>query len=740
MPKIGLKHPKPFRMGIAVRIALLTWLVALITLVAFASTTVPRERRIYLQNLQSKANSVAVSLREAASGAAINEDFARVVSSCQTLLNGDPEINFLIVRKNDGFALVNEQNSWRVVDLTDAYWQTAERKPIAGIENVPLINRRVFHYAQPFDYSGIEWGWINVGLSLKGFDNSVRSLYRNTVLLSLGCAVVSLLICLAYSSRLVRPILHLQKMVEKVAGGDLSVRVNMPGSDELTRLGASVNSMTESLLRRDRILESVRFAAQKFMVTEQWQNAITLVLNRLGSTADASRANLFENSVDDQGRLCMSLRYEWTAAGIESQLDNPDLQLLPYTSFGMESWLDILMDNQIISGPVGEMNDSLRAIWEPKDIRSLIIIPVFVDNTWWGFLGLDDCIYPRVWTDAEEDSLRAATDMLGATIARQGFQQALVEAKATLEQRVDERTKELKTQVIAKENALAELADAQSSLLEASRAAGMAEVATGVLHNVGNVLNSVNISSTLIIDQLQKSRMSNVAKVSELIQEHAEKLSDFLSDDPRGRQIPDYLASLAAILKDEQHSLLGEAESLRERIDHIKEIVAMQQSYGRVVGVTETVHPEQLMEDAIKLNAGALERHKVAVIRHYQKAAPIATDKHKVLQILLNLINNAKYACSAIEGEKNLTLRIDAQQTNRIRFLVVDNGIGITSENLTRIFQHGFTTRKSGHGFGLHSGALAAIELGGSLTVQSDGPFTGATFCLELPCQSGEKI
>ena len=65
----------------------------------------------------------------------------------------------------------------------------------------------------------------------------------------------------------------------------------------------------------------------------------------------------------------------------------------------------------------------------------------------------------------------------------------------------------------------------------------------------------------------------------------------------------------------------------------------------------------------------------------------------------------------------------------------IDNGIGIPADNLTRIFGHGFTTRKEGHGFGLHSGALAAKELGGALTVESDGPGKGATFTLEFPIQ-----
>lgn len=165
----------------------------------------------------------------------------------------------------------------------------------------------------------------------------------------------------------------------------------------------------------------------------------------------------------------------------------------------------------------------------------------------------------------------------------------------------------------------------------------------------------------------------------------------------------------------------------------------MQQSYGRVSGVNETIPPSQLMEDALKLNAGSLARHKVVVARRYQPVPAITVDKHKVLQILLNLINNAKYACTEGGGGKNITLEISAAGSGRVRMVVADDGAGIPPENLSRIFQHGFTTRRDGHGFGLHSGALAAHELGGSLTVHSGGPGAGATFTLELPCNPGDR-
>ena len=315
---------------------------------------------------------------------------------------------------------------------------------------------------------------------------------------------------------------------------------------------------------------------------------------------------------------------------------------------------------------------------------------------------------------------------------------ALLEAKSMLEERVRERTRELEEQVLAKEKALAELAEAQSSLLEMSRAAGMAEGATGVLHNVGNVLNSVNVSCNMILDQLRESRVSNVARVAAMLTEAKGELCRFMSEDPRGLQIPTYLHALAQALQEEHENLRAETASLHGRVDHIKEIVTMQQTYGRVMGVSETLPPEQLMEDALKLNIEALKRHHISIVRDYAPVPDVTVDRHKVLQILLNLINNAKYACTngSLE-QKAVTLRIYSPGPGRVRMEVSDKGMGIDPDNLTRIFQHGFTTRRDGHGFGLHSGALAARDLGGSLGARSDGSGHGATFTLELPCMPG---
>ena len=284
------------------------------------------------------------------------------------------------------------------------------------------------------------------------------------------------------------------------------------------------------------------------------------------------------------------------------------------------------------------------------------------------------------------------------------------------------------------------LATTRQSLMEQSYHSGMAEVAVGVLHNVGNVLNSVNVSCAMLMTQLRESNVGDVAKVADLMAEPEGGLCHFLTKDSRGQMIPIFLTSLAGTLEEERQIMIRETESLHDRIEHIKEIVAMQQSYGKTSTLRETILPEKLMEDALTLSADALTCNEVSVQRQYQAVPPVLVDKHKTLQILVNLINNAQNACTdSGNKEKMVTLRIFNATPDSVKIQVVDNGIGIAPENLTRIFQYGFTTRKSGHGFGLHSSALTTKELGGSLTVHSEGLGCGATFTLELPCHAGNN-
>ncbi len=277
----------------------------------------------------------------------------------------------------------------------------------------------------------------------------------------------------------------------------------------------------------------------------------------------------------------------------------------------------------------------------------------------------------------------------------------------------------------------------QQKLLETSRLAGMAEVATGVLHNVGNVLNSVNVSAGLVVEKLRRSKAPKLAKAAALLTAHNGNLGEYLTKDANGQKLPGYLAKLGEFFVAENAELLQEVDQLGRNIEHIKEVVAMQQSYAKVSGVFENLPAHRLVDDAIAMNIGAFQRHGVVVDRQFSPVPLVRVDRHKVLQVLINLLRNAKYALDESKRtDKQITISIFAVNERSVHIVVADNGVGISPENLTRIFAHGFTTREEGHGFGLHSGALAARAMGGSLSVASAGTGHGATFTLELPIAS----
>ncbi|HYO51174.1 ATP-binding protein [Archangium sp.] len=326
--------------------------------------------------------------------------------------------------------------------------------------------------------------------------------------------------------------------------------------------------------------------------------------------------------------------------------------------------------------------------------------------------------------DDELGQLAHAFRLMAHEVQRR--EEALRQANEKLEQRVEQRTREL--------------TEVQQRLVETARQAGRAEIATNVLHNVGNVLNSVNTSAMLVKERLNGLKLEQVGRVAGLLKEHQGDLATFLTQNERGRNVLPFLSQLGQHMREERQELLTLLDDVSRYTDHIGTIVKLQQRYARIPQVHEMVLLADLVEDALRINAEGLARHAVRVERSLAPLPPVRTDKHKVLMILVNLISNAKYALDkTTERERRLTVVLDRPADDRIRIEVRDNGVGIAPELLTRIFQYGFTTREEGHGFGLHSSALAAQEVGGSLTVHSEGPGRGATFTLELPFHPHEE-
>ncbi len=276
-------------------------------------------------------------------------------------------------------------------------------------------------------------------------------------------------------------------------------------------------------------------------------------------------------------------------------------------------------------------------------------------------------------------------------------------------------------------------------MIDLSRRAGMSEVASGVLHNVGNVLNSVNVSAKLIASKVRDGKAEQLRRATDLLTAHQDDLSHYVSDDPRGQMVLPYLEQLADTLTREQQTILNELQLLIKNIEHINQIVARQQHLSGVVGAVMPIDLNAVVHEAIQIAQTNHGPCRCAVDYQPSERSRIKTDRSQLLEILVNLITNAMDAVEMVNDEREGLIRIvtDPIGKDAIRIRVTDNGIGITQQRLESIFQHGFTTKPDGHGFGLHASALAAKQMGGSLAASSDGPDKGATFALTLPLDRG---
>ena len=282
------------------------------------------------------------------------------------------------------------------------------------------------------------------------------------------------------------------------------------------------------------------------------------------------------------------------------------------------------------------------------------------------------------------------------------------------------------------------LRDLNTQIIASAREVGMADVAVSILHNVGNVLNSVNVSSNLLVENLQKSHFNRFFDACEMMRQHLDTLSEYLTNDEKGKLIPKYLIELSDMMHQNYDVSCAEVSNINEKIQHIRDIVMAQQSLSRVNGIHEKVKLSDVVKATISMIGGQLAEKDIHIYEEYVDIPEMYIDRARLMQILVNLLQNAKDAMledKTAKKDKNITISITPSKTesNMVILTVKDNGIGISKENIEKIFSYGFSTKTHGHGIGLHSSALSATELGGKLHMESDGIGQGAQFILELP-------
>ncbi len=271
-------------------------------------------------------------------------------------------------------------------------------------------------------------------------------------------------------------------------------------------------------------------------------------------------------------------------------------------------------------------------------------------------------------------------------------------------------------------------------LMDASRQLGMAEVASDVLHNIGNVLNSINVSIGVVADLIKNSMVGDVGRISQLFTKHRDDLGAYFSTSPKGKQIPAYLEKLSGQLVEEQRTAIAELERLRENAHHAQQCVASQQDLAKVKGITEPVSVIELMEEAVAANQEFLKTSQITVIREFHEIPLLIVDKRQVLEVMVDVIRNACQAMASV-SMKQLVVRakLIPGPPDSVCLEIQDSGSGIALDDLVKIFGQGNTTKEGVRSMSLHNAANMAKNLGGALRAHSEGLGHGATFSLELP-------
>jgi len=530
---------------------------------------------------------------------------------------------------------------------------------------------------------------FRLGYHTQAIQAQRTSIIATNVFIGLALAVVFIGTSLYVTHRMLRPLNSLTRAVSQMERGNLDVSLPDTGTDELGQLVAGFSAMVGSIKERDAKIQehlgSLELARAELEMRVE-QRTAELYHSEARTRAIIQYAADAIITLDDAGQIevfnpAAARMFGYTADEVIGQSFTsimPETYTVRFDQLGIESSES---GAPTAIGPTAEIRGRRR----------------------------DGGAFPMHIALSE---VRLEDRRLFTAIVRDITEQRRAEAEK----------QELHDQLVA-----------------ASRQAGMAEVATSVLHNVGNVLNSVNVSITLVSDRLVKSRMSALVKAAALFREHQANLAEFLVSDERGRRLPSYLERLGASLEEERRSILDELGSVTRDIDHIKHVVQSQQTYAKVdIDFRELVQLDEVMEDAVRISNSAVGDDSLDLVREYEPTPQVNSDRHKLVHILVNLINNAKQAAAGMGRARRIRLRIGPLDSGSVELAVVDNGVGISSEHLPRIFNHGFTTKQDGHGFGLHGAALSARQMGGALTAHSEGVGQGARFSLVLPIESEE--
>jgi len=442
---------------------------------------------------------------------------------------------------------------------------------------------------------------------------------------------------------------------------------------------------------------------------------------------------VIESAGAQRGLLILKDKNDELCIEAEGSIDNKATKIFEpikikdsnLASYPIIKYVELTKNDLVLNDVQNEgmfISDQYIIRYQPK---SVLCIPIIKQTEMLGILYLENNLVTGVFTSDRIKILKLLSSQVAISLENARLYKQLEENKTNLEKMVEERTKELR--------------ETQEKLIDSAHSSGMAEIATGVLHDIGNLLNSVNISTQVIIDTVKKSKIQGLLKANEMLLENIDNIGDFFSNNDKGKKLPQYYISLGEILKSEHLKLEDEGKSLAKKIAMMKNVITTQQTYAKTQFFNEKINPVNIVEDAMAIKAEVISKNNIRLNRKYYNVPDIYVQKTKLINVLMNLIKNSTEAMVNNEiNNKILTIEIN-QNEKEVYIKIYDNGDGILKENLSKIFNHGFTTKKSGHGFGLHTCANSVKEMNGKIIADSEGLGKGASFTISFAPYEEEK-
>ncbi len=313
-------------------------------------------------------------------------------------------------------------------------------------------------------------------------------------------------------------------------------------------------------------------------------------------------------------------------------------------------------------------------------------------------------------------------------LARVKHHLSLLEGARLLETKVRTRTAELR-------ETLQKLVEAQRRLLDQAHDAGMAEMAANLMHQVGNNLNNMVSSAeqvVLLADGGQPIEL--LQRLNGLLEEHETDLATFLTEDERGRKLPDALRRLVGHLAEWRHEIHGESVQLATQVDKLGEVLRAQEQFLQVPRFKTKTDINQTVAEMLEMEETYFKNQGIFVRSELNPLPPLSLEKPRLCHVLLFVLKNA---AEALLQHEQLSTRWISVETNLDEdgcvITVEDNGIGMDRNQLQHMYREGYSTKENHLGFGLHYCGNTMREMGGRIEIDSAGVARGARVRLWLP-------